>query len=158
MKKIILFSFVFLIGITSCTNQKPLYEKTINFPDYQWNRFNILEFTPEIKKVKHTHSFSIILTYREGFPYETLPVNTVLTYPNGQKSIIRYVFLIQNEHGYMGDKIDNNRRIEAVIHSDKELADVGMYNFTIQQLTQYYDLENIVSVGCKVKTAKKVKK
>lgn len=155
MKKIILFSFVFFIGTTSCTNQKPLYEKTITFPDYQWNRFNILEFTPEIKKIKHTYNFSVVLTYREGFPYETLPINVVLTYPNGQKSIVRYVFLIQNEHGYMGDKIDTNRRIEAVIYANKELTEAGMYNFTVQQLTQYYDLGNIVSVECKVSTSKK---
>ncbi|MDD2621560.1 MAG: hypothetical protein WC142_07200 [Bacteroidales bacterium] len=150
MKHLISLWILVLIGFSSCENKKITYEKTVNFPNYQWNRFNTLEFTPEIKKLKKIHEFTIVLRYQEGYPYETLPVNTVLTYPDGQKNILRYVFAIKNEQGYIGLKEGNTRQLEAVIYTDKTFAEKGVYTFSIQQLTQYYDLNYIVSVGCKV--------
>ncbi len=150
MKHLICISIALLIGFSSCSSKKPIYEQTVNFPNYQWNRFNILEFSPEIKKTKKTYDFAVILTYQEGYPYETLPINTVLTYPNGQKNILRRVILIKNEQGYLGNKEGKLRRIETIIHTGKKFSEVGKYTFTVQQLTQYYDLENIASIRCKV--------
>lgn len=150
MKHLIGLSIFLFIGLTGCNKQKPIYEKTISFPNYEWNRFNILEFSPEIKKIKKSYAFTLVLTYKEGYPYETLPVNTILTYPDGQKNIIRYVFLIKKDNAFIGNKEGSLRHIEAVIHPDKTFSEAGIYTFSVQQLTQYYDLNHIVSVGCKV--------
>ncbi len=132
-----------------------MYEQTIHFPDHQWNRFHIIEFMPEVKKVKKPYDIKLVLTYTEEYPYETIPVNTVLTYPNGQKNILRYVFLVKDKNGFIGTVDGNKRSIQATIHSNKQLPEPGIYTFTVQQLTQYYDLENIVSVHCIVVPSKK---
>jgi len=158
MKHLIGISISFIICFSACNKQKPIYERTISFPNYQWNRFNTLEFTPEIKKLKKSYTFTLVITYKEGYLYETLPVNTVLTYPNGQKNIIRHVFLIKKDNAYIGNKEGNQRQIEAVIHPDKIFSDAGVYAFSVQQLTQYYDLNHIVSVGCKVNYSSKKNK
>lgn len=150
MKKFVSITILFCLIFTSCSNKKAIYEQTVSFPNYQWNRFHIVEFSPEIKKQKKSYDFILSITYQEGYPYETLPINTVLKYPNGQKSIFKYVFLVRNEDGYIGNIEGNNRSIEATIHSDKKLPEAGIYTFAVQQLTQYYDLQNIVSVSCKV--------
>lgn len=150
MKHLIYISIFLLIGFNSCNSKKPIYEQTVNFPDCQWNRFNILEFSPEIKNTKKTYDFMVVLTYEEGYPYETLPINTVLKYPNGQKSILRYTFKVKEKNDYIGTINGNKRQIEAVIHSSKQVSEKGVYSFSVQQLTQYYDLEYISSIACKV--------
>lgn len=158
MKHLVYVSILLCIVFSSCSNQKPVYEQTIQFPDFQWNRFHILEFKPEVKKVKKPFDFRIVITYTENYAYETIPVNTVLTYPNGQKNILRYVFPVKDKNGFIGTKDGNKRSIEASIHSNKQLPEFGIYTFTVQQLTQYYDLENIVSVHFLLIPSKKNKK
>ncbi len=158
MKHIIGISIFLIIGFSACNKQKTIYEKTISFPNYEWNRFNIIEFSPEIKKLNKSYTFTLLLTYKEGLPYETLPVNTVLTYPSGQKNIIRHVFLIKKDNAYIGNKEGNLRHIEAIIHPDKIFSEEGLYTFSAQQLTQYYDLDYMVSVGCKVSYSSKKNK
>lgn len=155
MKHIVYVSILLLLVSSSCSNKKPVYEQTMHFPDYQWNRFHIVEFNPEIKKLKKPYDMKLAITYTENYPYETIPVNTVLTYPNGQKNILRYVFLVKDKNGFIGTVDGNKRSIEATIHSNKQLPETGIYTFTVQQLTQYYDLENIVSVHCMLIPSKK---
>ncbi|MGI6291273.1 MAG: hypothetical protein ACOXZH_02435 [Bacteroidales bacterium] len=150
MKKHIILFLVITLSFIACDNKKVIYEQTIYFADAQWNRFSILEFTPEIKNIKKDYDFIVSVQFKEGYQHNTLPINTVLIYPNGQKNINRHVFLIQNEHGYLGNVKDDSRYIEAVIFSKKHFDEKGTYIFTVQQLTQYYDLGNIKAIGCKV--------
>ena len=52
MKKHIILFLVITLSFIACDNKKVIYEQTIYFADAQWNRFSILEFTPEIKNIK----------------------------------------------------------------------------------------------------------
>ncbi len=150
MKKHIVLFLIISLGLTACNNKKVIYEKNIFFSDLKWNRFSILEFTPEIKNIKKTYDFIVSVKFKEGYQHNTLPINTILIYPNGQKNINRHVFLMKNEYGYLGNSENDSRYIEAIIHNKKQFTETGTYTFTVQQITQYYDLENIKAVECKV--------
>lgn len=154
MKKV-LFVIAAVLLFTSCISNELIFDKTFYFEENVWNRFDIIEFNPHLKKTGKYYDIVLKISYENGFQYENLPINTVLKFPDGQVNVFRTVVGIKGADGsYQGSVFGDTWTVEKDIHTHKRLDKSGIYSLSVQQLTQYFNLEGLVSVQCIVRLSK----
>ncbi len=151
-----LFLCLLLFLCVSCRNGKPVLDEQVSFSNGMWNRFRILEFHPQTTKADRYYDFVIKISVEDDFSYAEIPINTVLTAPDGQVNVMRKsIGILQADGQHYGTAYGDVWTVEKTIHSHKKLKEVGSYTFAVQQLTQYYELEGITAVSCQVLPSKK---
>ncbi len=73
--KIILFSL--LISFLGC-QQKPVFEYSKEFKNDQWNRFDFVEATVDIKNTNEMYDLQLILTSNDKYIYDYIALNISL--------------------------------------------------------------------------------
>jgi hypothetical protein len=157
-RKVWIFSLFFglIVLLSGCFNVKPTEIKVV-FGNAVWNRFMPMDATFEIKKVNTVYEIAVSLSVVEGFELEEVPLEIVLTAPDGQQNIVQRTLLIKREGNYTGKVHENIRTTERVIYPSKQFSQAGTYSVYIQNLTQYYELDKVESLSFIVRPAEKVK-
>lgn len=156
MKKEPLYLFFVLLFMVTACSRKPVYEESVSFQDKSWNRFRVLTFEPKVEKANVYYDIVLKISYENGFEHQSIPIHAILTSPDGQRNIIRKNVKICNKDGqYIGSVFGDIWTVEKVVFEHKQLKDIGVYFFTVQQMTQYYDLKGIISVSCIFKPSEK---
>lgn len=157
MRKHILKIVLLLVVLVSCgcRPKQPILEETVSFTNHAWNRFNKVPFKIAVRNPDTYYDILLRVSFIDGFPYDEIPVNTVLKSPDGQVNVMRKVLGTHNaDGGYAGSVYGDVWTVEKAVHSHRKFGKEGEYTFEVEHLTQYYDLEGIVSVGCVVVPSK----
>ncbi len=155
MKKTLLLFAALTLTFCAC-NRKPIYDETVSFQERSWNRFRVLTFQPEVEKAGRYYDVVVKISYADGFEYDQIPFHAILTAPDGQRNIVRKNMKVRNaEGGYLGEAYGDVWTTGKVVFEHKQLKDPGVYTFTVQQMTQYYELPGVVAVNCVVKLSEK---
>jgi gliding motility-associated lipoprotein GldH len=132
----------------SCSSKEDKTEIKIAFPNYKWNRFAPMDTTFVVSNINRTYDVSVGLSVLDGFEHSRVPVEIVITSPDGQENIINKVIVLKDENNkYTGAVYGDVWTVEQSIYSHKEFMEEGTYRVFIQNRTQYYDLFKTVSLS-----------
>lgn len=138
-----------------CQSRQPILEETVSFSNRAWNRFQKVTFWTTVRNPDTYYDIVLRVSFMDGFPYDEIPVNTVLKAPDGQVNVMRKVLGTRNGDGsYAGTVYGDVWTVEKTVHSHRKFGKEGAHLLEVEQLTQYYDLDGIVSVGCVIVPSK----
>jgi len=147
--------FSVTVSFSGC-KQKPI-ELKVYFPNYTWDRFEPMEATFEINKINRVYEVAVSLGVVDGFELEEVPLEMVLTAPDGQENIINRTVVVKKDGNYLGKAYGDIWTTELVIYPEKQFSCVGTYSVHIQNLTHYRDLYKTESLSFVVRPGKKIK-
>ena len=124
--------------------------------DKGWNRFKPSEGIFFIEDVGKQYEIKVELSVMDGFEYNQIPIEIVITSPSGQKNILNKILVIKNKEGNHVGKVEGDVwTVEQIIYPNKEFTEKGEYAVSVQHRTQYYDLFKVKSVSFSVASLKK---
>lgn len=135
-------------------NSKPTEIKVV-FPNATWNRFAPMDAQFEIDKLDKEYEIVVYLRVIKGFELEEVPIEIVITSPDGQQNIMDRNIMIKKDGNYIGNAVGDVWTSELLVYSAKQFPQTGTYSIFIQNRTQYYDLHNTESLSFVVRLAKK---
>ena len=150
--------FVCAVGVISCKygGFKSYETKIISEFSGVWNRFKPLEGSFDIENLRKQYEVKVELSVINGFEYNQIPVEIVITSPSGQKNIINKILVIKDKEGnHIGKAEGDVWTIEQIIYPNKEFTELGKYEVSIQNRTQYYELFKVKSLSFTVASLKK---
>ena len=138
----------------SCGGSKPTEIKVV-FPSHVWNRFMPMDAKFEVTNVKKTYEVAVRLSVIKGFELDYVPIEMVITAPDGQENIINRTFAVKKDGNYLGKAYGDVWTTEVIIYPDKQFTQAGTYSVYIENRTQYYELLNTESLAFIVRPVKK---
>jgi len=156
------WKWVVVVSVTvlfsGCFNRTTKTDVKIFFPDNTWNRFSVLDAKFEITNIDKTYEVAVNLGVFDGFELDEVPLEIVITAPDGQENILNRTMVVKNDGKYLGNAYGDVWTTKLVIYTEKEFSQVGTYSIFIQNRTQYYDLYKAASLEFTVRPIGKVKK
>ena len=149
----VFFSIISLFS--GCSDKSEVTEIKVVFPNSIWNRFAPMDTEFEVNNVDKTYEVVVSLSVIDGFALEEVPLEIVITSPDGQQNIINRTIIIKKEENYVGKVYGDVWTTEQVVYSAKQFSQVGTYSVYIENRTQYYDLPKTVSLSFIVRPVKK---
>ena len=158
-KWVVLFSVTVLFS--SCLENFKYPAKTAIktvYNGYKWNRFAPLEGKFEISHVNRTYELAFSLSVVDGFELDEVPLEIVITSPDGQENVLNRTMEVKKDGNYVGTAYGDIWTTKLIIYPEKEFLQAGTYSVFIQNRTQYYDLEKVASLEFTVHAVGRVKK
>ena len=157
MKRILFFAVLSML-FSGCDSNKPI-SQMYNFKNATWERFKLLNFELAVKTTRHTYDLSLEVRYNENFHEKTLPVNVVMTTPDGEQRIKEYTFFLKDKDGnFQGTKNGEIFQMMIPIRNDVRFYKTGVCKFEIENLNPKYFTPGIIEMGVVMERAKKVNK
>lgn len=157
MKKI-LYVAVLLVLISGCGQKKPV-SQVHHFKNSTWERFKHLNFELPVENTRHTYDLSLVVRYNENFPENTLPINVVMTTPEGEERIKEYTFFIKDKDGnFAGNPTGGIYQMVIPLRNDVRFVKTGLCKFEIENLTPKYLTTGMIEFGVVMERAKEKKK
>ena len=147
--KIWIFSVFFSVTVlfSGCFDKPAKTEIKVVFNDYVWNRFAKLESKFEITNVDKTYEVAVSLSVIDGFELDEVPVEIVITSPDGQENIINKTIVVKKDEKYLGTVYGDVWTTKQIIYPEKQFSKAGTYSVFIQNRTQYYDLYKTAAIA-----------
>jgi hypothetical protein len=158
--KVWIFSAFFSVValFSGCFNKSKPVEIKVFFPNYTWNRFVPMDAKFEIDKTDKMYEVAVSLSVIDGFEQvEEVPVEMVITSPDGQENIVNKTIVVKKDGKYFGKASGDVWTTEIIVYPEKQFSQAGTYSVYIQNRTQYYDLYKTESLSFIVRPAKKAK-
>jgi gliding motility-associated lipoprotein GldH len=138
----------------SC-NQRQVFEKYKNIPDYVWNVHYQVPFEFDIEDTTAIYNVYLNVRNTSIYPFSNLWILVDKQNPQGVQSRSRYEFVIANPDGSwkgdgLGDIFDNHILLEGKIRFNM----VGTYTYTFQQCMRMDNLPAIMDIGLEVEKVK----
>jgi gliding motility-associated lipoprotein GldH len=154
----VFFGAVFFSVIVLFSGCKPKHtEVKMYFPNYIWDRFEPMKATFEIDKIKFVYEVSVNLGVVDGFELEGVPLEIVVTSPDGQENIVNKTIAVKKDGNYLGKAYGDIWTTELVIYPEKQFSKAGTYSVQIQNRTHYRDLYKTESLTFIIRQGEKVK-
>ena len=154
---IVIIAMLLLIFLPKYYHKSTKTEIKVTFANHTWNRFAPMDAEFTITNKKKTYEVAVSLGVVNGFELDNVPLEIVITAPNGQKNILDRTIVVKKDGNYLGKAYGDVWTTELVIYREKQFSAEGTYTVSIQNRTQYYDLENVESLVFSVRPAKKMK-
>ena len=151
--KVVFFSIIILF---SGCKPKPT-EIKVYFPNHIWDYFNQMDATFEIDKINRVYEVAVSLGVVDGFELEEVPLEMVITSPDGQENIINTTIVVKKDGNYLGKVYGDIWTTELVVYSEKQFSSIGTYSVHIQNRTHYRDLYKTESLSFIVRPGKKTR-
>ena len=136
---------VLLVG--GCSSQGDKTELKMNFPNATWNRFAVMDTAFTINNINKLYDVKVYISVADGFEHASIPIEMVITSPDGQENIINKIVVFKDKEGkHIGNVFGNTWTIEQLIYSGKEFYQEGRYGIFLQNRSQYYDLLGVESL------------
>lgn len=147
------YAITLIIGIvlfTSC--QGNLYREFHKFDNYTWKRFDKVRFEIPITQEGNTGDIIVSVRHLELIPLDELPLNIIITSPEGEERIMEKTIKLKNEDNeFIGDVAGSYWDIEEVIWLDYTFNSTGTYVLEIENLYPKIQIPAIVDIGIKIK-------
>ena len=156
MKKKVLFLILLVcLGIfVSCSNYK--HEKEWVFAGDTWNRFVPFMDTIDITDIEKQYDLNVAFSVWDNFEYSLVPLEIVVYYPNGQESVFKKYYSIKDLQGnHLGTVKGNVWTVDMNVFESRTFPEKGKYIFSVQHLTQYYDLPKVQAIKTVLTNSKK---
>lgn len=155
IRKIVCVAFAALLCI-GCHSKKPVFEETVNFSKHAWNRFNVLDFQPQLKGTDVYYDVEVTVHYADNFEYSEIPLNIVMKSPGGQVNVMRKVLGTRKADGSReGSVYGDTWSVSKTVFSHRQFKEAGTYSIQVHHRTQYFDLRGIEGVSCTIKPSEK---
>ena len=148
MKAKLLVITLFSLCLIAC-NPNRVYETHRNdFPNYRWDKSNVLEYAPEIIDTNATYRVSLELRHVYGFQFENFNAKINRTSPSGVVSTKDFAFpVIGADKKYLsvcdGDYCD----LVTVMEESVRFKELGTYQYTIAHLLPVPQVPNVMEFG-----------
>jgi gliding motility-associated lipoprotein GldH len=153
VKKIVL-GIVLVVFLGACS---PLdfYEKTIFFPEHQWDSKNQPSFTFEIKDTLSNYHLYVVIRHQDAYHFNNLWLN-VQTKGPGMPPISQKInlTLANNTKGWLGSGMDDVFDHRIRITTTPIRLKKGIYQFSLQQIMREDPLPFILNAGIRIEKAK----
>jgi len=124
--------------------------------DKGWNRFKPSGGIFVIEDVGKQYEIKVEVSVMDGFEYNQIPIEIVITSPSGQTNVLNKFLVIKDKDGnHIGKMEGDVWTVEQIIYPNKEFTEKGEYAVSVQHRTQYYDLFKVKSVSFSVASLKK---
>ena len=150
---IVFFSVLSLFS--GCSNKPTTTEIKVVFPNHVWNRFAPMDATFEIVDVNKTYEIAVGLSVVNGFEWDNVPIEMVITSPDGQQNIVNRTIAVKKDGNYVGEAFGDVWATKLVVYKEKQFSEAGTYSIYIENRTQYYELYKTESLSFSVRTVKK---
>lgn len=141
----ILFIALFISG---CNKNKVYEEHKTNFPQFRWEKSNVVEFNPEIIDNDSNYEITIALRHIFGFNLKSIKIDLEMISPSGEKTMNEYLLSFYDDQGDLlsvcaGDFCD----MEQLIEDDFKFKETGEYQIKIYHRMDINPIPNIMEVG-----------
>lgn len=123
-------------------------EKAHFFSGSVWNRFVPFEDTLKIEHPDLVYDLNIQLSVWNTFEHSLIPLQVIITYPNGQESVfVKHLSIKDLDGNFLGSAKGDIWTTNIDVFSEREFPEKGNYIINIQNLTQYYDLPKVSAIS-----------
>jgi gliding motility-associated lipoprotein GldH len=146
MKLKFLFLFI-VVGLQSCNTNEVYNNFQNDFTDNRWSATDIKVFAFENEDAEGLYTLKIQLAHIYNFEFSTIPLNVVITSPNGAKETLSMELVVKDYTGHdIGDCTGDICDVYALIHSNIKLQK-GTYTIEVKNDFEGPYLPNILGVG-----------
>lgn len=109
--------FIVIIFMISCNKNRVYEEHKTNFPQFRWEKSNVVEFNPEITDTASNYKIKVALRHIFGFNLKSIKIDLEIISPSGAKTMNEYLLSFYNDQGDLlsssaGDFCDLEQLIE----------------------------------------------
>lgn len=153
MFKKVLF-FLFLIAATGC-NKPVVFEKTVEFEDLIWNRFNHIIHEFSIDDLSATYDLKVLFTHTESYTTDHISMNITLYFPGGGMRSRDYEFKLQDSQlQWLGEFKNGIYTNEFLVISGVRFPDEGVSEIRIENKMTKFNTLGVASLGVIVEKTK----
>jgi len=149
-----LLGIVVLVFLGAC-GPLDLYEKTVFFPEHQWDSKNQPSFNFEVKDTLSNYHIYVVIRHQDPYHYNNLWLN-VQTKGPGMPPISQKLnlTLANNTKGWLGSGMDDVFDHRIRITTTPIRLKKGIYQFTLQQIMREDPLPFMLNAGIRIEKAK----
>jgi gliding motility-associated lipoprotein GldH len=154
MKKLIVFSLLSLMILSSCDSSK-IYEKHIDIDRITWNRFDIKTYNIDIKDISAKYDFYVAIRYISEIPYKYITIKFILYTPSGETRIMDQKIMLKDKAGnLLGDGMGDLYDLNSLVRKDFQFTEPGICKVEVSSTMSQIELPGIMQVGLIVKKAR----
>jgi len=148
-KTVKIMAIIFVAILFTACNKNKIYEKhKTNFPQFRWEKSNVVEFNPEIIDTTSNYKITVALRHVFGFNLKSIKIDLEIISPSGKNITNEYIVSFYDDEGDLlslcaGDICD----MEQLIEDDFSFNETGTYEINIYHLMNINPLPNIMEVG-----------
>ena len=146
----ILFVYVLLIALSSCSEINFYHESYTNFPNNRWYKTKLLDFDFNIDDSSSSYNLSLDVGYVFGTQFNEVPLTFCITKPNKKEQFIEYILELHNGDKYCGDCLGDYCDLEVPISLNYKFQEIGVYKVKIINNFNHEFLPNIRRLGLKI--------
>ncbi len=140
--------FFIALFISGCDKNKVYEEHKTNFPQFRWEKSNVVEFNPEIIDNDNNYEITVALRHIFGFNLKSIKIDMEMIAPSGKKTVNEYLLSFYDDQGDLlstcaGDFCDMEQSLE----DDFKFNEVGEYKINIYHRMDINPIPNIMEVG-----------
>jgi gliding motility-associated lipoprotein GldH len=147
----LVFATLLVLLATSC-QQKPVFEQQQVFDNQIWNRFDILEMNVEISDAAPRYDLLLEIVHTDRYYTDYLDVNITIYFPSGGMRSRDYTFKLKDANlQWIGKEVKTGIQLEVPINAGMQFQQEGIYKVRIESKMSKYNLQEIESIGLRVK-------
>lgn len=143
---------LFIGGLTSCNNERTVFEEYQKFDGLSWNRFNIVKFEAPIETVEPAYDIYINIRHLPEVSYGGILINFTLYSPSGDMRTTDYnLDLRDNEDKPLSKCMGDYCDLLVPLRKSHRFYEIGIVRFEIENKYTKVDMPGILEVGLIVK-------
>ena len=121
-------------------------EQSVELPNYDWDKSNIIRFPMDVTDFHSIHSINLWVRYANGFPGKDLQIKVKITNPAHEVSVQLLSIPIRDAKGeYLGDISGDIGDITTPI--PVKLEKLGKYEITLEPISSSEKIPYVMNLG-----------
>jgi len=140
--------FFIALFIAGCNKNKVYEEHKTNFPQFRWEKSNVVEFNPEITETTSNYVITVALRHIFGFNLKSIKIDMEIIAPSGEKTMNQYLLsFYDKEDNFLSRCAGDFCDLEQIVEDDFTFNEVGEYKINIYHRMNINPIPNIMEVG-----------
>lgn len=143
-----LAAIILTIVLLSGCSSKPAFFETFTFEKGIWNRFKFLNFEFQTENPENAYNLYAVISFNEYINIEMLPVNMVISLPDGGERIKDYnIYLKERTGNFKGEKKEGKYELKVLLRENFQFPGKGKVGIEIENLNPKLETPGILSFG-----------
>ncbi len=138
-----------LFAVTSCTQQKGVFEKNTSIPSYAWKKMQVIKGKFEITDTTSRYKLYVVLRHTDAYRYNNIWLHINLQGPGDSISQKIDMPLGTDATGWYGSGMNDIWELRHLLETGHRFKK-GIFGYSIQQVMREAPLPEVMSVGFRV--------
>jgi len=149
MNKLITAVFIIAIGLTACQPEGRVFvEHQELSPNLEWTKEDTRQFEVPVTDNSIAYNMRLSFRYANGYQFQVAKVKVTETSPSGTVSTKEYDLKVREDNGeFIGEPGLDIWDSEHLIEGNKQFAETGTYQYTIEHIMPNDPLHYAMEIG-----------